>query len=323
MIFGSLVSAALTQGCGTGPFGSTPLSRSSKSFSPSATDTTVDALIWRCKAVCQFKGLEVSHQAIEGSARFGNELEGRVALVTGSAGGIGAAVVEALVKHGAFVIAGDIAMDEGRKRVEHLGGSVAFVGLDVTSESHWKNAVRVAETKFGSLGILVNNAGIIKRSSMEETSLADFQQVLNVNLIGQFLGIRAVIPSMRKAGGGSIVNVSSVAGLVGSMQRGAYSASKWGIRGLTKTAALELAVDGIRVNVVHPGMIRTEMTVHTSPLAMANQPIARMGSPEEIAQLVLFLASDSSSYSTGSEFIVDGGQTAGLLRNSISPLRGE
>jgi 3alpha(or 20beta)-hydroxysteroid dehydrogenase len=243
----------------------------------------------------------------------GDELAGRVALVSGGARGIGAAVARLLAAEGAAVLVGDLVPPDGHNGPEDADGT-AFVELDVTSELQWARALEHARERFGPVTILVNNAGIMVRAPLVETSLADFEHVLRVNLVGQFLGIRAVVPQMCAAGGGSIVNVSSVAGLIGTSGRSAYSASKWGIRGLTKTAALELARDGIRVNSVHPGVTETDMIASAPGDVTASQPIPRRATPDEIAQMVLFLATDRSSYATGSEFIVDGGQLSGHVR---------
>lgn len=191
---------------------------------------------------------------------------------------------------------------------DELGQNARFVRHDVTDADGWQRAVAAAENAFGPVSVLVNNAGILRQQTMEETDEADFWQVLQVNQVGTFLGMRAVLPSMRRAGGGSIVNISSIAGMAGFPGFFGYVATKWAIRGMTKAAALELARDEIRVNSVHPGVIETEMTRDIDKDAMVGtQPIARIGEPSEIANLVLFLASDESSYTTGSEFVADGG----------------
>jgi 3alpha(or 20beta)-hydroxysteroid dehydrogenase len=254
-------------------------------------------------------------------------LDGGVALVSGGARGIGAAIARAVVEEGGRVLLGDVLDDDGAEVVTELGEERArFVHLDVTDPDQWREAVATAESAFGPVGVLVNNAGIVRWGTVAELDPTVWQEVLAVNLTGVFLGMQAAIPSLRRAGGGSIVNISSVSGLVGFPMQSAYTASKWGVRGLTKSAALELARDGIRVNSVHPGLIRTPMTELTDPTLIAMrdqvvalQPIPRMGEPEEVARLVVFLAGDEGSFSTGSEFVVDGGTITGQVPPATPP----
>jgi 3alpha(or 20beta)-hydroxysteroid dehydrogenase len=245
-------------------------------------------------------------------------LEGRVALISGAARGQGEAEARLFVAEGARVVLGDVLHELGRKVAAELGDRALYQPLDVSSEEQWRAAVERAVREFGRLDVLVNNAGIVHPPRpLEQTSLDDFNQVLRVNLAGVFLGMKCCAGALRAAGGGSIVNISSNAGLEGVDGVIAYVASKWAVRGMTKTAALELGPWGIRVNSVHPGGVATPMILGgdfrevDQPGTYADIPIPRMGQPEEIARLVLFLASDESSYSTGAEFIADGGMTAG------------
>ena len=238
-------------------------------------------------------------------------LAGRVAIVTGGARGIGAAVAHAFVAHGARVVVADVLDPEGKDLAHALGDAAAFVHLDVTDPEAWRLAVVQAESTFGPVTDLVNNAGVVEFASIEASTDATFRRVLDVDLVGAFYGMRAVLPSMRRAGGGEIVNVSSTAGLTGYAGIAGYVAAKWGLRGLTKAAALEFAADRIRVCSVHPGPIRTPMTAGMGEESVAGQPIERFGDPEEVARMVLFVAADAT-FSTGSEFVLDGGSTAGI-----------
>lgn len=245
-----------------------------------------------------------------------DRLAGKVALVTGGSRGMGAATVVRLQAEGAQVLVADILDDEGKTLVDGLGERAHYQHLDVTSETDWEEAVATAERVFGKLDVLVNNAGILGFSTIEMTTLAEFQRLLDVNLTGVFLGMRSAIPALRRAGGGSIVNISSTEGLGGTFGCGAYTATKFGVRGITKVAALECGHEGIRVNSVHPGGIDTPMTravmdeAGRAYVASKVAGLKRMGQPEEIASLVAFLASDDSSYCTGAEFVADGGVTA-------------
>ncbi|MEU3447525.1 glucose 1-dehydrogenase [Streptomyces thermolilacinus] len=239
-------------------------------------------------------------------------LSGETALVTGGARGIGAAIVRTFVDEGARVVIADVLEGEGEVLRQTLGGAARFRRLDVTSAADWSAVVTETEQAFGPVSVLVNNAGIVEFGSMDETDPQVFRRVLDVNLYGPWLGMRATVPSMRRAGGGVILNVSSTAGLMGYANLGAYVASKWGLRGLTKTAALELAASGIRVCSIHPGPIATPMTEGLDASIAADQPIPRFGTPEEVAAMALFLAADAT-YSTGSEFVIDGGATTGSM----------
>jgi len=239
-------------------------------------------------------------------------LAGKTAIVTGGARGIGAAVVRALAAEGARVLVTDVLDDEGKHLADELGGNVAYRHLDVTDEAGWREVVAAAEREFGPVAVLVNNAGIVEFGTIEAQPPDSFRRVLEVNLVGAWLGMRATLPSLRRAGGGCVVNLSSTAGLLGYTNLGGYVASKWALRGLTKTAALEFARDGVRVVSVHPGPIRTPMTGGMGDELTADQPIARFGEPEEVAAMVRFLVTEAT-YSTGTEFVVDGGAATGVV----------
>jgi 3alpha(or 20beta)-hydroxysteroid dehydrogenase len=233
---------------------------------------------------------------------------------------MGAEHVRGLVAAGAKVVATDILDDEGRALVAGLGGSAIYLHHDVTSEADWAAAVARAEAEFGPVKHLVNNAGVVTFGSVEATEPAVFRRTLEINLTGCWLGMHFAVPSIRRAGGGSIVNISSTAGLQGYANLGAYVASKWGLRGLTKAAALELGPLGIRVNSIHPGPIRTPMIagLDADSLAAA-QPIARVGEPEEVTAMLLYLLADAT-YSTGHEFIIDGGAVIGQVVRTITDM---
>lgn len=239
-------------------------------------------------------------------------LENKVALVSGSSRGIGAATVRAMIAEGAKVLIADLLDEEGSALAREMGPAAAYVHLDVTNADSWNTAVAAAVATFGKLDVLVNNAGIASRSSVEQVSHAEWDKLIAVNLTGVFFGIQAALPAIRDAGGGSIVNLSSIAGMIGGPGMAGYAASKWGVRGLTKAAAIDLAQYNIRVNSVHPGFIRTPMT-SGAEFASAFEPVAmrRGADPSEIAALILFLASEESSFSTGAEFVADGGEIAG------------
>jgi 3alpha(or 20beta)-hydroxysteroid dehydrogenase len=246
-----------------------------------------------------------------------NSLEGSVVLVTGAARGMGAEHVRQLVKVGARVVATDVLDEEGQAVVASVGKSALYLHHDVTKEADWIAAIAKTESHFGPIRHLVNNAGIVTFGAIETTAPAEFRRTLDINLTGCWLGMHFAVPSIRKAGGGSIVNVSSTAGLQGYANLGAYVASKWGLRGLTKAAALELGPLGIRVNYIHPGPIRTPMIAGLDAESIAaTQPIARVGEPEEVTALLLYLLADAT-YSTGHEFIVDGGAVVGQVVKTL------
>ncbi|WP_328356430.1 glucose 1-dehydrogenase [Mycobacterium sp. NBC_00419] len=230
----------------------------------------------------------------------------KVAIITGGAQGMGAADARMLVAEGAKVVIGDILDEKGQQLADELGDAARYVHLDVTEVDEWQAAVDTALSAFGKVNVLVNNAGIVQVSPLKSIDVDKWNRVLAVNLTGAMLGIKAVLEPMKAAGGGSIINVSSIEGMRGASWVHSYVASKWALRGLTKSAALELASDNIRVNSVHPGFIRTPMTKHF-PDDMVGAPMGRPGKPEEVATFIVFLASDESSFSTGSEFVVDGG----------------
>ncbi len=247
-------------------------------------------------------------------------LDGKVALISGGARGQGATEARMLAMEGASVVFGDILDDEGRQveaQIRELGGEATYVHLDVTSESDWQSAVDIAVSAYGKLNVLVNNAGILIRKTLEETTGEDWDRIMSINAKGVFLGTRAAIPAMRESGGGSIVNISSTAGLVSSPSGSAsYTATKGAVRLLTKSTAIQYAREGIRCNSVHPGPIETDMIQDSlsdpaqMELRMQRLPMGRVGKPEEVAYGVIYLASDESSFVTGSELVIDGGTTA-------------
>ncbi|GGJ71169.1 glucose 1-dehydrogenase [Streptomyces brasiliensis] len=242
-------------------------------------------------------------------------LDGKVAIVTGAARGQGEAEARLFARHGCRVVLTDVLTAEGRAVAADIGSTAVFEEHDVSNEHDWQQVVAFARERFGGLDILVNNAAVHESALLENTELSSFERMIRINQVSCFLGMRAVVGELRARGGGSIVNISSVNGLVGVASTLAYSATKWAVRGMTKAAAIELGPAGIRVNSVHPGAIDTPMV--RAPFEsdidslVARLPIARMAQPEEIAELVLFLASDASSYCTGAEFVADGGMSAG------------
>lgn len=242
-----------------------------------------------------------------------NRLEGKVAIITGGAQGMGAAHATLFVNEGAKVVLTDLNEEKGLKLAEDLGENAVFVKQNVASESDWAAVISKAEEAFGPVNILVNNAGITMAKSMMETTLEEYRRIVEINQVSVFLGMKAVIPSMQKAGNGSIVNISSLNGLVAGAI--GYTDTKFAVRGMTKAAAIEAAHYNVRVNSVHPGVIATPMVMQEDTKAAVEEfskfiPMGRVAQPEEVSKMVLFLASDDSSYSTGSEFIIDGGLSA-------------
>lgn len=247
-------------------------------------------------------------------------LEGKVALISGGARGQGAVEARMFAEEGASVVIGDILDDQGRQteaELQELGYNVTYVHLDVTNESDWQSAVQATIDAYGKLDILLNNAGILIRKNIEETTAEDWDRIFSINAKGVFLGTKAAIPAMRDAGGGSIINISSTAGLVGSPNGSAsYTATKGAVRLFTKSTAIQHAGEGIRCNSIHPGPIETDMIADTlndpanMALRMQRLPLGRVGKPSEIAYGAIYLASDESSFVTGSELVIDGGTTA-------------
>jgi 3alpha(or 20beta)-hydroxysteroid dehydrogenase len=250
-----------------------------------------------------------------------SRLTGKVAVVTGAARGMGAATARAFVAEGARVVLVDRRDDLGSSLAGELGKNAIYESADVTDEAAWSRIAALAVECFGGVDVLVNNAGIIRVKPLLETDLDLFRKVLDTNLVSAFLGIRTLAPHIAERGGGSIVNVSSPQGVEGRLDMSAYTASKFGVRGLTRTAAIELGPLGIRVNCVVPGPVRTAMTERKGwtdddyDRAYGGYPLARMGRPEEVAAVTVFLASDESSFCTGADFVADGGVLAGKPRD--------
>jgi 3alpha(or 20beta)-hydroxysteroid dehydrogenase len=244
-------------------------------------------------------------------------LDGKVALITGGARGQGAEEAALFVREGASVVLTDVLDDEGQAVADGLGDHASYLHHDVTSEDEWASVVASVLERHGQIDALMNNAGIFRLLPAVDTPLEVWDQVVAVNQTGTFLGMRTVAPSMVQQGGGSIINISSVAGLMGGPMSIAYSATKWAVRGMTKVLAKELGASGVRVNSVHPGWIDTPMLDELAVWGEAGKqamvgmvPMGRMAEADEVADVVLFLASDESRYCTGAEFTVDGGMTA-------------
>ena len=240
-----------------------------------------------------------------------DRLNGKVVIVTGGAAGIGAAVARQCVAEGACVTIADVNDQEGQRLAEACGASARYAHLDVIDAAGWDEVVAGTEAAFGPVSVLVNNAGIIGWGGVADMDEPTFRRLLDVNTVGVFLGMKAVLDSMDRAGGGSIVNLSSSAGMVGGAKTIGYTASKWAVRGMTKAAAVELGPRHIRVNSVHPHIILTPMAAASDAEALGAPPVGRFGQPDDAAMLIVFLASDESGYITGSEHVLDGGALAG------------
>lgn len=247
----------------------------------------------------------------------GSRLEGKVALVSGAARGMGASHARAMVAHGAKVVLGDVLDAEGEAVAAELGDAAVYVHLDVTDREDWARAVATAVERFGTLNVLVNNAGIVNAGAAGEYGGEQWDAIIAVNLTGVFNGIEAAAAALKAGAPSSIVNISSTAGLQGFPMLAGYGAAKFGIRGLTKAVAMDLGPHGVRANSVHPGVVRTPMT-EGMEIPTKHIALGRHADPEEISNLVVYLASDESGFSTGAEFIVDGGETAGLPAGAVT-----
>ena len=251
-------------------------------------------------------------------------LVGKIALVTGAASGIGEAIARAFAGHGATVVVSDIRREPGEAVARDIGEAASFLLLDASDPASWEAGVAGIEDRFGGLDILVNNAGAGAGGGIERESIEDHRRVVELNFTGVWIGTKFAVPTMRRRGGGSIVNISSIDGLVGVEGLSTYVGTKFAVTGMTRSLAIELGPQNIRVNSVHPGIIETPMVKNTLPRSMerlrkavARQPIARMGRPEEIANAAVFFASDESSFCTGASLVVDGGHIAGPYRDPM------
>ncbi|RRJ88664.1 glucose 1-dehydrogenase [Gulosibacter macacae] len=242
------------------------------------------------------------------------KLEGKVAIITGGASGMGAADARRFVAEGAKVVLTDLNVDAGEALAAELGENAVFMSHNVASEEDWQRVIAGTVEKFGRVDVLVNNAGILIMKSIEDTTLAEFEKIMQINVTGVFMGMQQVVPLMKAQGSGVIVNMSSAAGIVGQVNTIAYSASKFAVRGMTKAAAMDLGLAGIRVLSIHPGSIATPMTAASGVSEGGQLPLAalnRSGTADEVARVVAFAASDDAAYVTGTELVVDGGLTLG------------
>lgn len=246
-----------------------------------------------------------------GMTQNNERLSGKVALITGAGSGMGASHARMLAAEGAKVVLTDVDDQAGTRLAAEIGADRAhFVHLNVTDYQEWENAVREAEEVFGKLDVLVNNAGIFTAGSVEEASLEDWRRTIDIDLNGTFYGMKAALPALKKNGTASIINISSIAGLTGFKNRAAYSAAKWAVQGLTRTSALDLGKYNVRVNSVHPGSVETPLTAGLKR-GFGQIPLGRAAQVEEISHLIVYLASDESTFATGGTFVLDGGETAG------------
>lgn len=252
-------------------------------------------------------------------------LKGKVAIVTGGARGMGEATVRLMAEEGARILIGDVLDAAGQQLADELGDSARYTHLDVSKKEDWTAAVKLA-SELGPLTVLVNNAAILLQKTILDTTEEEFMRIVSINQLGVFLGMQAVFASLKANGGGSIVNVSSIDGLQSKNSLAAYSGTKWAVRGMTKAAAMEMGKFNIRVNSVHPGGIYTAMhgsefmSLQDADKFYSHHALPRVGLPREVAALTAFLASEEATYSTGAEFIADGGWSAGLVNESLPQL---